>query len=286
MSTESAPAGNEPQIVLFGAGKIGEALLAGLLSAGRNSDDVVFVEPSDERSAEVTRRYGVRAVDAEEAARTADLVVLAVKPPAVVPLLDGLDGLRDATLVVSLCAGVSTEAVQAHLPAGSPVVRVMPNTPMLVGEGMSAVSAGAHATEEHLALVEEMMRSVGRVVRVPESQQDAVTAISGSGPAYLFLVIEALVEAGVALGLPRPVATELATQTAVGAAHMARDSGEHPALLREAVTSPGGTTAAALAELEAHGLRTAFAVAARAARDRSVALGAPASTATTTPPTR
>lgn len=150
----------------------------------------------------------------------------------------------------------------------------MPNTPMLVGEAMSAISPGRHATEEHLVEVEGMLASVGRVVRVPERQQDAVTALSGSGPAYFFYLVESMIEAGVLLGMARPLATELVVQSALGAARMLRETGEHPAVLREAVTSPAGTTSAALRELDRHGTRTALTAAIEAACRRSSELGA------------
>jgi pyrroline-5-carboxylate reductase len=149
----------------------------------------------------------------------------------------------------------------------------MPNTPMLVGEAMSAISPGSHATSEHLKLVEDLLSSVGKVVRVPEAQQDAVTALSGSGPAYFFFLVEAMIDAGILLGLPRNVSTELIIQSAVGAARMLRDSGEHPVALREAVTSPGGTTIAAIRELENHGVRAALLAAIEAAAIRSAELG-------------
>jgi pyrroline-5-carboxylate reductase len=150
----------------------------------------------------------------------------------------------------------------------------MTNTPVFVDEAMSAISAGAHATAEHLQLVEELLRPVGKVVRVPESQQDAVTALSGSGPAYFFFLVEAMIDAGILLGLPRAVAAELIVQTAVGSARMLRESGEHPVLLREAVTSPGGTTIAAIRTMEDHGVRAAMLAAIEAARDRSQELAA------------
>jgi pyrroline-5-carboxylate reductase len=181
--------------------------------------------------------------------------------------------LRPGTLVVSLCAGLPTGLFERALPAGTAVVRVMPNTPMIVGEAMSAISPGTHATDEHLATVEKMLASVGRVVRVPESQQDAVTALSGSGPAYFFFLVEAMIDAGILLGLPRAVAADLIVQSAFGAARMLRESADHPVLLREAVTSPAGTTIAAIRELERHGVRAALIDAIEAARDRSVELG-------------
>ncbi|HEU0086471.1 MAG TPA: pyrroline-5-carboxylate reductase [Pseudonocardiaceae bacterium] len=261
-------------IAVLGAGKIGEALLSGLIDAGRSPADLMLTERYPERAAALEKTYGVRSVDTATATREADVLVVAVKPQDIEPLLAELAGLIDpSTLVVSLCAGLPTGLYERRLPAGVPVIRVMPNTPMLVGEAMSAVSAGRFATEAHLELAEELLGSVGKVVRVPESQQDAVTALSGSGPAYFFYLVEAMIDAGILLGLPRPMVTELITQSAVGAARMLRDSGDHPVLLREAVTSPGGTTIVAIRELERHGVRAALLDAIEAARERSVELG-------------
>jgi pyrroline-5-carboxylate reductase len=258
------------RIAILGAGKIGEALLSGLLRAGREPADLCFAEQYAARSAEISERYGVEGVSSVAAAKAADVVVIAVKPPDVAAVAAEIAGtLRPEALVVSVAAGITTGSIEAHLPAGSRVVRVMPNTPMLVGEGMAVVSAGAHATAEDLGRAEELLASVGKVVRLPESQLDAVTALSGSGPAYVFLVAEALIDAGVLIGLARPVATELAVQTVLGSALMLRDSGDSATQLREAVTSPGGTTAAALRRLEDHRLRAAFNDALEAARDRS-----------------
>ena len=175
--------------------------------------------------------------------------------------------------MVSVAAGITTAYLEAHLSAGAHVVRVMPNTPMLLGEGMSAIAAGTNATSADLTAAEQILAAVGKVVRLPESQLDAVTALSGSGPAYVFLLAEAMVDAGVLIGLPRPVALQLAVQTILGSALMLRDSGDSPTVLREAVTSPGGTTAAALRQFEDHGLRAAVNAALEAARDRSQELG-------------
>jgi pyrroline-5-carboxylate reductase len=261
------------RIAVLGAGKIGEALLAGLLAAGHAADELVFTERHPERAAELTARHRVAGVDVATAAR-AEIVVVAVKPQDIGPVLDELGpALRPGTLVVSLCAGLPTSLFERALPDGTPVVRVMPNTPMLVGEAMSAISAGSHASDDQLAVVEKMLASVGRVVRVPESQQDAVTALSGSGPAYFFFLVEAMIDAGILLGLPRAVAADLIVQSAFGAARMLRESPDHPVLLREAVTSPAGTTIAAIRELERHGVRAALIDAIEAARDRSVELG-------------
>jgi pyrroline-5-carboxylate reductase len=261
-------------VAILGTGKIGEALLSGLLRAGRPVEGLMFAERSTDRAAELARRYGVRAVDVATAAREADVAVVAVKPQDIDPLLAEMaPAITPGTLVVSVAAGLPTALYEARLPDGIAVVRVMPNTPILVGEAMSAISAGSHATAEHLQLVEELLRSVGKVVRVPESQQDAVTALSGSGPAYFFFLVEAMIDAGILLGLPRTVAADLIIQSAVGSARMLRDSGEHPVTLREAVTSPGGTTIAAIRELENHGVRAALLSAIEAAARRSAELG-------------
>lgn len=261
-------------VAILGAGKIGEALISGLLSAGREAGSLMFTERHPARSAELSERYGVAAVATAAAAATADVLIVAVKPQDIEPVLVTLAAaIRPGALVVSLCAGLPTSLYERHLPAGTPVVRVMPNTPMLVGEAMSAISAGSHATESHLDLVDELLSSVGRVVRVPESQQDAVTALSGSGPAYFFFLVEAMIDAGILLGLPREVSTSLIIQSAVGAAIMLRDSGQHPVALREAVTSPGGTTIAAIRELENHRVRAAMLTAIEAAAVRSAELG-------------
>jgi pyrroline-5-carboxylate reductase len=261
-------------VAALGAGKIGEALLSGLLRAGWKADDLLFTERYPLRCAELTERYGIRAVELPEAAELADVLVVAVKPQDIEPLLDELAPvLRSGTLVVSLCAGLPTSLYERRLPEDTPVVRVMPNTPMVVGEAMSAISAGAHANAEHLATVERLLASVGEVVRVPESQQDAVTALSGSGPAYFFYLVEAMIDAGILLGLPRAVAQQLIVQSAVGSAKMLATGGEHPVILREAVTSPAGTTIMAIRELEKHGVRAALLAAIEAARDRSAELG-------------
>lgn len=260
-------------LALLGAGKMGEALLAGLLRAGWSPEDLTFTEKDATRAAALTDTYGVAAVRPEQAAGTADVLVVAVKPGDVATLLPRLGGLGERTLVVSLCAGLPAATFEAGLPVGTPVVRVMPNTPTQVDEGMSAISPGTAATQEHLDHVIAILSATGRVVTVPERYQDAVTAISGSGPAYLFFVVEAMIEAGVHLGLPRDIATQLVVQTMLGSAKLLRETGEHPTVLRERVTSPGGTTAAAIRVLEAHSVRAAFIDALEAARDRSRALG-------------
>jgi len=263
-------------LAIIGGGKIGEALLSGLVRRG-GPDGLLVCERSPERAAQLSERYGVPAVDLADAAARARVLLLAVKPQDIDSLLARLaEVVDDGHLVVSVAAGVPTKRIEAALAAGTPVVRVMPNTPALVDEGMSVLSAGAHAGEEHLDEAEALLAAVGQVRRVPESQQDAVTALSGSGPAYFFYLVEAMVDAGILLGLPRALAADLIVQTALGAAVMMRDSGEHPVQLREAVSSPGGTTIAAVRELERHGVRAALMAAIEAAYARSVELGATA----------
>jgi pyrroline-5-carboxylate reductase len=257
-------------VAIFGAGVMGETLLSGLLRAGRRPDELIVTERRPERVAELIEKYGVEVCSNVDAAAKADTLVLVVKPQDMGALCDEIAAyVRPGALVVSLAAGITTELLESRLPAGSPVVRVMPNTPALVDQGMAAVSAGAHCDEPHLVEAEDLLRAVGKVVRLEEKHLDAVTAISGSGPAYLFYVAEAMIEAGVFLGLPRSTATELVVQTFYGAATMLRETGEHPSVLRENVTSPGGTTVAALRTLDDHKVRAAFISALEAARDRS-----------------
>ena len=258
------------QTAIIGAGVMGETLLSGLVRAGRRVDQLLVGEKRAERAAELEERYGVAVVSNVEAATKADTLALVVKPQDMGEVLDEIAGaLRPGQLVVSLAAGITTAFIESRVPDGVAVVRVMPNTPALVDEGMAAISPGSHCDEEHLTEAEELMASVGRVVRIPERQQDAVTAISGSGPAYIFFVVESMIEAGVHLGLPRATASDLVIQTLVGSAKMLRETGTHPTVLREQVTSPGGTTASALRELEIHKVRAAFLAAMEAARDRS-----------------
>jgi pyrroline-5-carboxylate reductase len=255
------------KIAVLGAGKMGEALLGGMLRAGRAPADLLATARRPERAAET--------VTNAEAAKTADILILAVKPQDMGALLEELSPHVPADrLVISAAAGVTTAFVESRLTAGIPVVRVVPNTPVLVDEGMSVISAGSHATEEHLAHAEEIFGAVGKTLRIPEHQQDAATALSGSGPAYFYYLVEAMTDAGILLGLPRDKAHDLVVQAAVGASVMLRDTGEHPVKLREAVTSPGGTTIAAIRELENHGVRAALIAALEAARDRSRELGA------------
>ena len=261
-------------IAVIGAGKMGETILSGLLRAGWPASALVATVRRTERAEQLAAQYGIRVLNGSdagaEAVRAADVLVIAVKPQDAPSLLADLGPkIPPGKLVVSICAGLPTSFFEKRLPAQTPVVRVMSNTPALVDQAMSAISAGSHASAAHLALTEEMLRPLGKTLRVPESQQDAVTALSGSGPAYFYYLVEAMTDAGILLGLPRQVAHDLIVQAALGAAVMLDETGEHPVTLREAVTSPGGTTISAIRELESHRVRAAVLDAIEAARDRA-----------------
>jgi pyrroline-5-carboxylate reductase len=264
-------------LAILGAGVMGETVLSGLLRAGWHADQIVATDRRLERQHELTTKYGIKMLENTEAVAEAETVILVVKPQDMNDLLNEISqSIKPGALVVSLAAGVDTAFIESRLPEGIAVVRVMPNTPAQVDEGMAAISPGLHSTQDHLDRVTEILSATGRVITVPERYQDAVTAISGTGPAYLFFVVEAMIEAGVHLGLPRDTATELVVQTMLGSAKLLRETGEHPTVLRERVTSPGGTTAAAVRELEDHKVRAAFLRAMEAARDRSRDLAAAA----------
>ncbi|MGC5167516.1 pyrroline-5-carboxylate reductase [Luteimicrobium sp. DT211] len=265
-----------PRLAVLGTGVMGEAVLAGALAGGWSADDVVATVRRPERAAELERAHGVATTtDNLEAVRGAGVVLVAVKPKDVTTLLREVGGALDpGAVVVSVVAGLPAAAFEAALPPGTPVVRTMPNTPAQVGAGVTAISPGAHATDEHLALVERLLAGTGLVVRVAEKDQDAVSAVSGSGPAYVFYVVDALAEAGVLLGLTRQVALQIATQTVLGAGRLLDETGEHPAILREKVSSPGGTTIRALRRLDAGGVRAAFLDALEAAHARSAEIAA------------
>ncbi|MDQ1682405.1 MAG: pyrroline-5-carboxylate reductase [Frankiaceae bacterium] len=260
-------------VAIIGAGKMGEAILAGLLRAGRSPGDIVVTEKDATRSSYLSDRYGVAVVSNDAAVAEADVVVLAVKPQDLGAVLVELaPSYRPGALAVSIAAGVTSRFIEERLPAGTPVVRVMPNTPALVGEGMSAVAVGSAATDEHLATTEALLAPLGPVRRVTESQLDAVTAVSGSGPAYVFYLAEAMIAAGVEFGLDEETATALATQTIIGAGTLMRETGTAPAELRAMVTSKGGTTAAAIETFDVYDVKGALRAGLTACRDRSVEL--------------
>jgi len=246
------------QLTLVGAGKIGEAVLRGVFDAGLLSADQVTATVRSESSQErVTKSLGIRTLRSNsEAARGADIVLLAVKPQVVPLVLADLRGIVDEqTLVISVAASVTTTEIERELGCPCPIIRVMPNTPCLVGEGMSAMAAGRHAAPSHMALAGALFGACGRTAELQETQMDAVTGLSGSGPAYIYLVIESLAEAGVKVGISREISTLLSAQTVLGAARMVLDLKAHPALLKDAVTTPAGCTADGLLELEEGKLR-------------------------------
>lgn len=284
------------RIGIIGGGSMGEALLAGMLRAGRQVKDLVVAEKHPDRAKYLSEKYSVLVTTVGDAVDTATYVIVAVKPfdveGLVAEIADAAANAETDTaekVFVTVAAGVTAAFYENKLPAGSPVVRVMPNAPVVVGGGVSALAPGRFATAEHLKEVSAIFDAVGGVLTVPESQLDAVTAVSGSGPAYFFLMVEALVDAGVAAGLPRSVSTDLVVQTMAGSAAMllerldeAKPNGDvalgtaidtTAAQLRATVTSPGGTTAAGLRELERGGLRAAVASAVEAAKTRSEQLG-------------
>jgi pyrroline-5-carboxylate reductase len=259
------------RIAILGAGKIGEALVAGLVSSGwRKPDEIVVTARRQERLDELSARYGVAASSNAEAVEGAELVVIAVKPQDIETLLTEIGRyVRAEQTVISIAAAIPTSQIERHLDDAVPVVRAMPNTAATVHEGMAGIAAGAHAREEHLQQAEELLAHVGRTVRVSEPHMDAVTAVSGSGPAYFALLAESMIEAGILLGLSREISTDLVVQTMLGTAKLLRDERMHPVELRESVTSPGGTTIAAIRELEQAGVRAAFLNAIQAAMQRS-----------------
>jgi pyrroline-5-carboxylate reductase len=256
------------ELVIVGGGRMGEALLGGLIASGwAAAEDLAVVEPVAPRRDELSKRFEGVQVSAEPV-RAAGAVI-AVKPGDVAAACAALDVGR----VLCIAAGVTIAAIESALPQPIPVVRAMPNTPALVGAGAAAIAGGTTAGDDDLAWAEGILGAVGEVVRVPESLLDAVTGLSGSGPAYVFLVAEALIDAGVLAGLPRDVSTRLAIQTLLGSARLLAETGETPEALRAGVTSPGGTTAAGLRQLERAGVRSAILEAVAAATARSKELG-------------
>lgn len=261
-------------ISILGAGKMGEALLSGMLRAGVAPSGVIAAVRRPDRAEALRDSYGIEVTAAGEAADKAETLVITVKPQDMSGLLEEIaPHVKADQLVISVAAGITTRYIESRLGEQVAVVRVMSNTPVLVDEAMSVISAGRYATEQHLRRTEDLLRPVGKVLRIPESQQDAATALSGSGPAYVYFLVESMVDAGILLGMSRASALEMVKQAVFGAATMLRESGEHPVILREAVTSPGGTTINAIRELERHGVRAAFLAAIEAARDRGRELG-------------
>ena len=261
---------NPTSIGLVGAGVMGEALIGALVSYGVRPSSITISEKREERAKELINKYGIVVDDLEKNVSNSEVLLLVVKPQDMSGVLTEIKGaIRPNTLVVSFAAGKRIDFISTLLGGSNPVIRVMPNTPTLVGEGMAAMSVGAHVTPAQSAFVRGFLSATGRVVEVDENLQDAVTAVSGSGPAYFFNFVEAMVKAGVELGLSSEVATELTVQTMVGAAKLLATSGKSPATLRENVTSPNGTTAAALASFAESDFASVVKKAMVAARDRS-----------------
>lgn len=262
----------EGKIAIIGVGRMGEALLGGILKANLTvAESVVVADADQEKLREVEGRWGVNTdPENDRAVKGADIVVLAVKPQVVSEVLDQIAHvLSPEQLIISIAAGIRTMTITERLGGDNPVVRVMPNIAAQVGEAISAVCLGEHATEVHGEIAASIFSSIGKVVFVEERLMDAVTGLSGSGLAYIYMVIEALADGGVKMGLPREIALKLATQTVLGAARMVQETRQPPAILKDQVTTPGGTTIAALHELEARGLRAMFMWAVEAATKRS-----------------
>ena len=266
----------EGRLAVIGGGRMGEAIIKGLLDVGAlGTEHLVVAEPDALRRETLGAAHGVRCVaGANDAAIGADIILVAVKPQVIDSVLETISASVGHALVVSIAAGVSAARIESHLPAGTAVVRVMPNTPALVGEGMSIVSGGSEAGDEQIDLIRALFAELGDAVVLDERHQDAAMAISGCGPAYVALFIDALARAGVRHGLTRDVAQHLALQTLKGTVTLIEATGQHPEQLVDAVTSPGGTTIAALETLESRGFRAAVADAVSAAVARSKELGA------------
>jgi pyrroline-5-carboxylate reductase len=257
---------------------MGEALLSRLIACKiYDPERVVVSEPSAERRAVLQRQYGVRVTSDNREAAASEAVLLAVKPQvldAVAADLEVGKTLKQDTPIVSILAGVPLSRLEAAF-GGRPAIRAMPNTPATVGAGMTAIAPSPHATPEQVELAKKIFTAVGQVVEVPESLMDAVTGLSGSGPAFVAILVEALADGGVKAGLPRAIAAQLALQTVLGTAQLLQETGLHPAQLKDRVTSPGGTTIAGVAELEDRGFRSAAIAAVYAAYQRSRELGRP-----------
>lgn len=262
-------------IGFIGGGNMAEAILKGLIARGHAPQNLVVGEPLAERRDDLLSTYQVDVTDSnKDVVGRSDIVVLAIKPQmvdAVVP--EFAPFFADHKLLISILAGTSTATLEGYLGDKAKVVRVMPNTPALIGQGATAISAGTFASDNDLASALELFSAVGSVVRVSESQMDAVTAVSGSGPAYVFTVIEAMAEGGILEGLDRDTALELAVQTVIGSARLVAETGEEPISLRAKVCSPGGTTLAAIEKLEANNFAGILVDGVRRAAERSRELG-------------
>ena len=270
MSEQSSLSKSKYQVGLIGVGVMGEALISGLISSRFPKAQIVFTEKRAERAREISSKYGAREVDLNELAKTSDVVLLVVKPQDLAQLLASIDGnLNKNATLVSFAAGKTTDFISEIVGPDISIIRVMPNTPTLIGLGMAAISLGKSVNPEQAKFVSEFLATCGKVISIEENLQDAVTALSGSGPAYFFAFIEEMIKSGISLGLSSDQATTLAIQTMVGSAAMLEQSGKSATTLRENVTSPNGTTAAALKVFSDSNLGEIIAKAMTAARDRS-----------------
>jgi len=264
------------QIAIVGAGNIGRALIGGLLKGHDIDPGNIRASRRNESALSTLEEQfpGIKTTtDNQEAVRGASIIVLAVKPQVVLDIISEIKRVvTEDTLVISVLAGITTDTLHSKFELNLPVVRTMPNTPALVDEGATAMCKGTHANDSNLEIARAVFEAVGTVEVVPEYLMDAITGLSGSGPAYIYMIIEALTDAGVKQGIPRPTAARLAAQTVFGAAKLVIDTQKHPAILRDEVTTPGGTTISAIAELESHGLRTMLinAVATATARSKEL----------------
>ncbi|MFP5263391.1 MAG: pyrroline-5-carboxylate reductase [Blastocatellia bacterium] len=248
----------DKRLAVLGAGKLGEALIKGLLDAGViSAPNVVVTAGHQQRLDQISGRFGVAGTLSNKmAVESSDIIIMSVKPQTVPAVLSEVGGaLRPTQLLISVAASVSAAFIEKHLEAPVPVIRAMPNTPSLLNEGMTGISPGKNASRQHLDLAKFIFDSVGRTVIADEKHMDAITGLSASGPAFIYIIIESLAEAGVKVGLPRDVATELAAQTVVGAGTMVLETSEHPAKLKDMVTTPAGCTIDGILELEEGGLR-------------------------------
>ena len=265
---------DQQKITIIGAGNIGRALIGGLVKGKHVAVNRIHATRRNKEALnKLARTYpGLQTnTNNVKAVKGATVIVLSIKPANVAGVIEEIrEHVNEHTLIISVLGGLTTDSIsRAFCKQHLPVVRTMPNTPMLVGKGATAITPGVDANDDHVALVRHMFEAVGNVELVPEYLMDAVTGLSGSGPAYVYTLIEALTDAGVKQGLPRPIAFKLSTQTVLGAAHLVANTDKHPAILRDEVTTPGGTAIAAIAELEKHGLRTMFINAVATATRRS-----------------
>jgi len=270
MSMQSSFSTSKYQVGLIGVGVMGEALISGLVSSRFPKAQIVFTEKRTDRAREISTKYGARAVELSELAKTSDVILLVVKPQDLADLLAAIaPDLNKSALLVSFAAGKTTKFISEKTSEKVSVIRVMPNTPTLIGEGMAAISLGANVSQEQAKFVADFLATCGKVISVDEKLQDAVTAVSGSGPAYFFAFVEEIIRSGIALGLSEEQASTLAIQTIVGSAAMLEQSGKSATTLRENVTSPNGTTAAALKVFNDANFGEVIEKAMTAARDRS-----------------